>query len=108
MEPLVPIFIVGIIFWSLYATINLIVKRKERLMLIEKGANAPEMKSEEFTFSSLKFGLLFIGIGAGALIGNIIAVTTNLDNEVAYFSMIFLCGGLALIISHLMSRKTKM
>jgi predicted MFS family arabinose efflux permease len=105
MKPLVPIFIVGIIFWTLYAIIQLVVRRKERVMLIEKGMSAPEMKPETLSFSSLKFGLLFIGIGAGALIGNILSVTTALDTDVAYFSMIFLFGGLALIISHFLEKK---
>jgi len=63
------------------------------------------MKSEIFIFSSLKFGLFFVGIGIGVLIGNILAVTTALDREVSYFSMIFLFGGLALVIHHVIDKK---
>lgn len=97
----------AIVFTAIYLTIQLFVKRKERLILIEKGTNPPEMKSEVFVFSSLKFGLFFIGIGIGVLIANILAVTTALNEEVAYFSMIFLFGGLALVIHHLIDKKKK-
>jgi hypothetical protein len=107
MHDLTPIFVVAIISASIYSIIQLFVKRKERIMLIEKGTNPPEMKSDFMVFSSLKFGLFFVGIGAGVFIANILAVTTTLDQETAYFSMIFLFGGLALVIHHLIERAKK-
>ena len=76
-------------------------------MLIEKGTNPPETKPDFLIFSSLKFGTFFIGIGLGIFIAYILTVTTNLSEEVAYFSMIFLFGGIALVIHHLVDKKTK-
>jgi hypothetical protein len=105
MGPLADILMAAIVFTAIYGALQLLVKRKERIMLIEKGTNPPEMKSEIFIFSSLKFGLFFVGIGIGVLIGNILAVTTALDREVSYFSMIFLFGGLALVIHHVIDKK---
>jgi hypothetical protein len=99
------VLIVAIIFAALYETIKLFIRRKERIIMIEKGSNLPEMKSEEFSFSFLKFGIFFIGIGLGVLMANILTVKTELDSEVAYFSMIFLFGGISLVIAHLFEGK---
>jgi hypothetical protein len=97
----------AIVFTAIYGVIQLFVRRKERIMLIEKGANPPEMKPDLLLFSSFKFGIFFIGIGLGVLIANILAVTTTLESEVAYFSMIFLFGGLALVIHHMLEKNKK-
>jgi hypothetical protein len=105
MGPIGDLLMAAIVFSAIYGVIQLIVRRKERLILIEKGTNPPEMKTEFSIFSSLKFGLLFIGIGTGVFIANILAVTTNLDKEVAYFSMIFLFGGIALVLHHVIDKK---
>ena len=96
-----------IFFTAIYGVIQLFERRRERLLLIEKGTNPPETKNDFLVFSSLKFGLFFIGIGVGVLIANILTVTTTLDEEVAFFSMIFLFGGLALVINHMMEKNKK-
>jgi hypothetical protein len=105
MGPISNVLIVAVIFAVVYGIIKLIIRRKERLIVIEKGSNLPEMKNEEFSFSALKFGIFFIGIGLGVLSANILTATTTLDSEVAYFSMIFLFGGISLIIAHLFDKK---
>lgn len=107
MDHISDLLMAAIIFTAVYGVIQLIVKRKERIMLIEKGTNPPEMKSDLLLVSSLKFGLFFIGIGIGVLIGNILKVTTALDSEVAYFSMIFLFGGIALVLHHVIDKKNE-
>jgi predicted MFS family arabinose efflux permease len=105
MGPITDVLMAAIIFSSIYAVLKLFVRRKERLIMIEKGTNMPEIKDERFTFSSLKFGVFFIGIGLGVLVANILCVTTRIESEVAYFSMIFLFGGIALVIAHFMEKK---
>lgn len=107
MDAIRDIIMMAIVFSAIYGVINLFVRRKERLMLIEKGTNMPEIKPAENFFSSLKFGILFIGIGLGVLAANILTVTTTLESEVAYFSMIFLFGGLGLVIHHLIEKSKK-
>ena len=107
MEHISEVLTVAIIFAVLYGIIKLQVQKKERLALIEKGTNMPEIKNEGLVFSSLKYGIFFFGIGLGILVANVLTVTTRLDREVAYFSMIFLFGGLSLIIHHLIEGKGK-
>ncbi len=104
MEPISNIFITAVVFAGIYGVIQLFVRRKERIMLIEKGTDSPELKSDFFVFSGLKFGLFFIGIGTGVLVASILTATTTIESEVAYFSMIFLFGGLALVIHHFIER----
>ncbi|HEY4785263.1 MAG TPA: DUF6249 domain-containing protein [Bacteroidales bacterium] len=107
MGPMGAFLILGIICLAVYGIIKLLVRRKERLIMVEKGTNMPEIKDEGFVFSALKFGIFFIGIGLGVLAANILAVTTKVESEVAYFSMVFLFGGIALVIAHFIEKKDK-
>jgi len=107
MENLSNVLITAIVFAAIYGVIQLFIRRKERQMLIEKGANMPEFKSDLPSFSGIKFGLFFVGIGIGIFAGSILTATTVLEKEVSYFSMIFLFGGLALIISHFVEKNKK-
>ncbi len=101
------ILTVAIVFTAIYWILKLFVGRKDRLMMIEKTSSVSEIKNEGFSFPALKFGIFFIGIGLGILIANILTITTSLDSEVAYFSMVFLFGGLSLLIAHYLERKKK-
>jgi len=107
MDHLSEIFIVAIVFAGLYGALKLFIRRKERLMIIEKGIDSPDIKSDSITFSSLKFGLFFAGIGIGVLVANILIAVTIIEPEVAYFSLIFLFGGIALIIHHFIEKNQK-
>jgi hypothetical protein len=113
MEPLVG-------FISLFATvfgiiyIYLTTRHKERLALIEKGADASLFNTgKEGKFSnfwgklSLKAGMLAIGISLGILVGAIFANSGMFDEGICYTSMIFLFGGLSLITFYLIDRKSK-
>jgi hypothetical protein len=105
MREITAIFVTAIVFTGIYGILQLFVRRKERMLIIEKGANPPEIKSDMPRFSSLKFGLLFVGVGAGIITGSIIAASTIIEEEVAYGSMVFIFGGIALLIDHLIERK---
>lgn len=107
MGPIVTVLVLTVIFSTIYGVIKLLVRRKERLIMIEKGAGMPEIKEEETLFSALKFGVFFIGIGLGVLAANILCVTTKIESEIAYFSMIFLFGGIALVVAHFLEKKDK-
>lgn len=99
------------IFYMFFTTRN-----KERLALIEKGADAslfntgkePSQVGNSLSriFSVLKFGLFFIGIGLGILAGYFISMA-GMGEGAAYPSMIFLFGGLGLIVYYLITRKNK-
>ena len=100
-EFLIPISFFAMVFGIVY----LLVRRKERVALIEKGVDASIFGSSKNQPSSLKWGLLFVGIGAGILLGKVLAVYTTLEEEPAIFSMICLFGGIGLIIYHLIANR---
>jgi hypothetical protein len=85
-------------------------RNRERLALIEKNANASIFKVEPvniFKKLSIKLGMLFIGGGFGVLVGNILTVSTRLEEPVAYLSMIFMFAGAGLLASYFVARKIK-
>jgi hypothetical protein len=88
----------------LIAYIYFSTRNKERMALIEKGESASLFKIGRKPFSVLKWGMFLVGIGIGILVGNILAVSTNLEEPVPYFSMILLFGGGSLIAYHLIER----
>lgn len=96
---------------SVFGTIPLIVflvhRHKERQALIEKGMDLSSLVVDKkcSTLESLKYGILLIGLAIGILIGNILDAYTGLNEEVSYFSMIFLFGGIALLLFYTMARK---
>jgi hypothetical protein len=93
------------LFAMIYGIVYLSVRKKERLALIESGKDAKIFNLESNVSPSLKFSLLLIGLGVGALIGNILEETTALDEGISYFSMILLFGGIGLMIYYFIGRK---
>lgn len=77
---------------------------EERMAAIEKGADPNVFKVRSTNSLALKFGLLFIGVGCGILFGGLIEGFFR-EEEVAYFSMIFIFGGAGLFLSHRMEQK---
>jgi len=98
-------FLIPIAFFAMvYGIVYLFVRKKERLALIAKGADASIFESSRQP-SSLKWGLLFVGIGTGILLGKVLAVYTTLQEEPAFFSMICLSGGISLVAFHIIERQ---
>ena len=104
---LVPLIVFSSIFGMVYVFLN--TRNKERLALIEKGADASLFASKKNYKSNLtlKFGMLAVGIGVGILVASIMETYTVLDEEIAYPSMIFLFGGLFLIANAMIEKKDK-
>lgn len=58
--------------------------------------------------NSLIWGMLFFGVGIGILFGNILAGSKLLhDGDMAYPSMVFLFGGISLIVYYFLAGKLK-
>jgi hypothetical protein len=96
----------GTLFGVLYFYFT--TRNRERLALIEKNADPALFKTEPtnvFKKFSIKIGMLFIGGGFGVLVGNILTVSTRLEEPVAYISMIFMFAGAGLILSYFVARK---
>ena len=112
--------IVGIVFAGIYGLFELFLRRKERMAIIEKLSDKQGMSSLEdklhlsayspcFSFSSLKIGCLFSGLGLGMLVGfimNTLFVLNETDdwyrNEIAdtaYGASVLLFGGIGLIVA---------
>jgi hypothetical protein len=92
------------VFGMVVAIIFLVVRKRERLALIEKGADASIFKINKQSNSTLKWGLFLIGLGIGLIIAEILAKSGAMQEEAAYFSMIFLFGGIALLVSYFLDK----
>ena len=115
--------VVGIITLGIYKLFELFVRKKERLMIIDKIGDklTPDILSgkidfstniPKFSFSALKFSCLFMGLGIGMLVA--FAVHYNFADfvENAYFlrstvygSCVLLFGGLGLLIAFIIELK---
>ncbi|MCF8338772.1 MAG: hypothetical protein K9I74_12415, partial [Bacteroidales bacterium] len=101
-----PVLILAVIFGAIVAIVYLQVRRKERMALLQTNKDASVFKTREKKESaSLKYGLLLIGVGLGILLANIFVSMGVLSEDVAYFSMVFLFGGIALILDFFLQKK---
>jgi len=90
-------------------------RNKERMALIEKGADASlfntgkEAVKWNFAWGkfTLKVGMLAMGIAIGIIIGAIMGNAGILEEEVSYASMIFFFGGFSLVLFYIIDRKSK-
>lgn len=105
LDQLIPIVLFLAIFASLY--VYLTTRNKERLALIEKGGD-PSLfnKQKEATsgYSNFKYGLFLIGVALGIMAGYFLE-EAGMDEGPAFFSMIFLFGGIGLVVSFLLQDK---
>jgi len=115
MAPMGGVIIVFIIFASITGLILGVIylrnRTQERIKILEKGADPSILKSEIRTGGnvSLKIGIFLIAIALGIIVGSIIANYTYIfpEGEVAYFSSIFLFGGLSLLIVQFIGKKNE-
>ena len=88
-------------------------RHRERLALIDKGADASlfntgkERAKSGINWSkvTLKVGMFFMGIALGIITAAIMSDAGVLEEEANYPSMIFLFGGLSLVLYYLIDRK---
>jgi len=109
-DVLVPLIVFGTLFGILYMYFT--TRNKERLALIEKGADAQIFFSAKknsgvpfWKVFVLNFSFLCIGIGLGVFLANLFVNNLNMDDNVAYPASIFLFSGLGLLTSFLLSKK---
>jgi hypothetical protein len=89
------LFAILYVYWT--------TRTRERLALIDKGADANIFKAKSSKYALLKWGIFLIGVSIGVITGYALA---NVINEVvAFFTMIFFFGGLALIGAHFLTNK---
>jgi hypothetical protein len=88
-------------------------RNKERMALIEKNADLSEIfkpREIRFRFPWLKIGMIITGAGLGLFLGVLIEFIPGLENIVrntegaAVFALIFLFGGIGIIISYFIDK----
>lgn len=79
-------------------------ENEERMNMIEKGMNPGEIKKTRNTSGPLRFACLLMGVGVGLLMGYVLESNTRMA-EAAYFSMIFLFGGIGLGIAYIIEER---
>jgi Domain of unknown function (DUF6249) len=107
-EILIPISMFAAIFGIVYLYFS--TRNKERLALIEKGADASIFNIGKRSGSSwkvvvLNLAFLLMGIGLGIFIANILDTYTGLDEDAVYPSMIFLMAGVGLYVGFTQTKK---
>jgi len=95
------------VFAMIFGIVYIALRHKERMTLIKTGGNASSIESKGNILGSLKWGMIFIGIGLGIIIGKIIATSTTMEEEAAFFSMICLFGGVALMLYYIIANRIK-
>ena len=78
----------------------------ERMSIIDKGLSPDLFKKERPTSGVLQASLLLVGAGLGLLIGYWLDSAFNME-EVAYFSMIFIFGGIGLGLAYFIEEKKR-
>lgn len=94
------------LFALVYGIVRLSIRKKERLMLIQAGLDPATFdKSEKTSLSTVKLGMLLVAVGLGILIANIIVKYEVMDRDAAVFSLVFLFGGISLLVSYFLEKK---
>lgn len=108
------LIIIPVIFGAIFGVFYLYfsTRNKERLALIEKGADARifvrgknEHTAPIWKVFILNLALLLMGIGAGIVIGGIIREKFNVGGDIAMPGSIFLMAGTALLIGFFLTKK---
>lgn len=80
-------------------------RNKERLALIESGADASIFKSSDGNMQNLKWGMFLVAIGMALFIGHFVEENTSMDDGAGYFPLIFIFGGASLLLYYQMAKK---
>jgi hypothetical protein len=99
VEILVPFGGMALAFGIVYFVVT--TKHKERMRLIENGAN-PELfyNKEQKRGQAIKFGALLIGVGLGLVLANILKNAEIMSGGVATPAMVLIFGGAGLLIGN--------
>ena len=108
------LIIIPIIFGAIFGVFYLFfsTRNKERLALIEKGADASIfMKGHAKNAAPfwkvfvLNLSVLLMGIGIGIFIASILHYSLGVDQDVAYPGTIFLMAGIGLFVGFNLTKK---
>lgn len=82
------------------------LENDERMAMIEKGLTPPQKESMRVNpASALRWGCLFMGVGFGIFIANLIDNSREEDAGALYPALILFFGGLGLLVSYYIQLK---
>jgi len=106
-EILIPITMFLVIFGIFYLYLS--TRNKERLALIEKGADASIFNigksGSSWKVIVINLAFLLMGIGLGIFIASILEAYSSLDSDAVIPAMIFLMAGLGLYVGYTQTKK---
>ncbi|EID74507.1 DUF6249 domain-containing protein [Imtechella halotolerans] len=108
-----PVIVFVSLFFAIFAIayLHYSTRNKERLALIEKGADASIFFNKDqktapvWKIFLLNLSLLLIGVGVGIFLASFMHYQLNLERSVAYPGTIFLLSGIGLFIGFHLSKK---
>lgn len=109
MEVAILAIIFGTIFGIFYLYLS--TRNKERLALIEKGADATifgrgkQHTAPIWKVLVLNLAFLFMGVGLGVFLANLLDTYSNLDSDAVYPALIFFTAGVGLYVGFTQSKK---
>jgi len=110
MDPRAAIVAMSIPITAILGFVGLmIILRKfdndEKMAMIEKGMTLPQKQSTNVNpTSALRWGCLFVGVGLGIFVANMIA-SVKQDNKALYPALIMFFGGAGLLVSYYIQLK---
>jgi uncharacterized membrane protein YiaA len=108
MEGTIAIFIPIAFFIMLFGIVYVVItsRNRERMLLIEKGADPKLFESVKKTSTGgvLKWGLLMVGVGLGIFLATLL-VDAGMNEPASYFAMICIFGGLGLLVAYKIDQK---
>lgn len=111
MEPVLIVLVIFSTFFGIFY-LHFSTRNKERLALIEKGADASIFISKErrtltpvWKILVLNLALLLMAVGAGIFTGYALHSNLGIEEGVAYPGTIFLLGGLGLFTGFWLTKK---
>lgn len=109
MEALIVFIIFSIIFGIFYLFIS--ARNKERLALIEKGADASIFYGKNKRVTPIwkvivvNLALLSMGVGAGIFLAGILHYSLGVEEDIAFPGTIFFMAGLGLLLGFFTTKK---
>jgi hypothetical protein len=101
-------FVLGVIFAFIVVIVMVEAKRKERMFLLKQGKDPSLAGSKETILSSityLKWGIIIISVGAGALLGSMLRNIKGVGNDSVFISCLMICSGIGIVVSYLVTRQ---